>query len=87
MMYESRDSCPWYQSEDLDFDAAQAAWERQGQPPGEPPGEANYCDVCERTPGRLCAHRTLCLCDDCADTDEHREYCEMMQDGGADAAV
>jgi len=30
-MYESRDANPYYQSADLDFDAAQAAWERQGE--------------------------------------------------------
>ena len=29
-MYESRDAMPWNQSADLDFDAARAAWERQG---------------------------------------------------------
>ena len=30
-MYDSYDSMPWNQSEDLDFDAARAEWERQGQ--------------------------------------------------------
>lgn len=30
-MYESRDSNPYYQGADLDFDAARAEWERQGQ--------------------------------------------------------
>jgi hypothetical protein len=35
-MYESRDANPFYQSEDLDHDAARAEWERQGEPPGEP---------------------------------------------------
>jgi len=36
-MYDSYDSMPWNQSEDLDFDAARAEWERQGEPAGEPP--------------------------------------------------
>lgn len=35
-MYESRDANPFYQSADLDFDAARAEWERQGEPAGEP---------------------------------------------------
>ena len=56
---------------DLDFDAARAEWERQGEPAGEP-----ECEVCD--------HSNLRLCDDCADTDEHREYCEAVQDGGAE---
>jgi len=30
-MYESRDANPFYQSADLDFDAARAEWERQGE--------------------------------------------------------
>jgi ribosomal protein L37AE/L43A len=42
------------------------------------------CDVCDRTPARRCEHGNLLLCDDCADTDEHREYCEAVQDGGAE---
>lgn len=38
-MYESRDANPFYQSADLDFDAARAEWERQGEPAGEPERE------------------------------------------------
>jgi hypothetical protein len=30
-MYDDRDSNPYYQSADLDFDAARAEWERQGE--------------------------------------------------------
>lgn len=41
MMYESRDANPYYQSADLDFDAARAEWERQGEPPGDPPERAD----------------------------------------------
>ena len=69
----------WYQSVDLDHDAARAEWERQGEPAGEP-----ECEVCDRVPARVCDHSNLRLCDDCADTDEHREYCEAVQDGGAE---
>jgi hypothetical protein len=32
--YEDRESMPWYQSTDLDFDAARADWERQRQADG-----------------------------------------------------
>lgn len=86
-MYESRDANPYYQSADLDFDAARAEWERQGEEAGSisvlfhvPPP----CDVCDGDPAETCPDCGLCLCDDCADTDEHREYCEMVQDGGAE---
>lgn len=37
-MYDSHESMPWNQSNDLDFDAARAEWERQGEvrfPTGE----------------------------------------------------
>lgn len=43
-MYESRDAMPWYQSADLDFDAARAAWERQGGAPVEPPAPTDTPD-------------------------------------------
>jgi hypothetical protein len=42
------------------------------------------CDVCDGDPAEACPDCGLCLCDDCADTDEHREYCEAVQDGGAE---
>jgi hypothetical protein len=82
-MYESRDANPLYQSNGLDWDAARAEWERQGE--GAPErATLPACDVCERTPARRCKHDNLLLCKTCADTDEHREYCEMVQDGGAE---
>jgi hypothetical protein len=79
-MYEDRASMRVWQSADLDWDAARAEWERQGEGADRLPA----CDVCERTPARRCKHDNLLLCDACADTDEHREYCEMVQDGGAE---
>lgn len=39
-MYEDRASMPVYQSTDLDFDAARAAWERQQD---QSAAYANYC--------------------------------------------
>jgi len=50
-MYESRDACPWYQSEDLDFDAARAEWERQQD---QSAAYANYlAETAEDAPERM----------------------------------
>ena len=93
MMYESRDANPYYQSADADFDAARAEWERQGEPAAAvyenyrakiAAASASLCDVCERPNATRCEHGTLTLCASCANTDDHREYCEGVQDGGAE---
>ena len=47
--YESRESMPWNQFADLDFDAARAAWERQGE---QSAAWADYCqDMAEMAAG------------------------------------
>ena len=40
------------------------------------------CDVCDRPSAEKCPDCGLLLCWNCCDTDEHREYCEAVQDGG-----
>ena len=64
-MYESRDANPYYQSADLDLDAARAEWERQGEPPAEAPTHTWYV----RTSGTVWHAVSLPLKDEAV---EHR---------------
>jgi hypothetical protein len=78
-MYESSAANPLYQSADLDWDAARAEWERQGEGADRLPA----CDVCERTPARRCKHDNLLLCKTCETSSEHAEYCAEVKEANA----